>query len=140
MDSTRREFIIGSTTATLAVSVGSQTFPANLLAQTQQEDKTLKPMKFFLDTHDRQNKTFPDKISRQEFEQFYQKYKEACYAENVIPVRLHVGYDGGKAFCLTMAPDEESVRKAHERTGLPYDSITEVEFATPGDTFFKLAG
>jgi hypothetical protein len=37
-----------------------------------------------------------------------------------------------------MAPDEEAVQKAHERAGLPYDSITEVEFATPGDTFFEI--
>jgi thioredoxin reductase len=136
MDSTRREFIINASAAGLAAAIGTHSFPSNLFAQ--KKDSNMKSMKFFLDTHDRENKTFPQKISRQQFEQFYEKYKEACYAENVIPVRLHVGYNDGKAFCLTMAPDEEAVKRAHERTGLPYDSITEVEFATPGDTFFKL--
>jgi len=136
MASTRREFIMGASAAGLAAAIGSQSFPTKLFAK--QQGNAMKTMKFFLDTHDRANKTFPDKISRQEFKQFYKAYKEACYAENVIPVRLHVGYDGGKAFCLTMAPDEESVRKAHKRAGLPYDSITEVEFATPGDTFLQI--
>ena len=136
MESTRRDFIIGASAAGLAAAIGSQAFPTNLFAQ--QRGKGMKTMKFFLDTHDRENKTFPAKISRKEFKQFYEGYKEACYAENVIPVRLHVGYDGGKAFCLTMAPNEEAVKKAHERAGLPYDSITEVEFATPGDTFFEI--
>jgi hypothetical protein len=36
-----------------------------------------------------------------------------------------------------MAEDAEAVRRAHERVGLPYDSITEVATATPGDTFFR---
>lgn len=82
-------------------------------------------------------KTFPAKISPLEFEQFYAKYKEACAAEGVVPIRLHVGYGEGRAFCLTMAPDADSVKRAHDRLGLPYDSITEVKMATPGDTFFR---
>ena len=136
MESTRRDFIIGASAAGLAAAIGSQAFPTDLFAH--QRENGMKTMKFFLDTHDRDNKTFPNKISRKDFKKFYEGYKEACYAENVIPVRLHVGYEGGKAFCLTMAPSEEAVRKAHERAGLPYDSITEVEFATPGDTFFEI--
>ena len=31
----------------------------------------------------------------------------------------------------------DAVRRAHERVGLPFDSITEVSTATPGDTFFR---
>ena len=57
--------------------------------------------------------------------------------KSVIPVRLHVGYNEGRAFCLTMAPDAESVKRAHDRVGLPYDTITEIATATPADTFFR---
>ncbi len=97
----------------------------------------MKTMKFFLDTHDRDKETFPKKITPAEFEKFYAQYKQVCYDEGVIPIRLHVGYNDGKAFCLTMAPDIETVQRAHEKIGLPYDSITEVQMATPGDTFFR---
>jgi hypothetical protein len=97
----------------------------------------MKPMRFFLDTHDRTRKTFPEKLSVDEFEKFYALYEKACYEESVVPIRLHVSYQDGRAFCLNMATDAEAVRRAHERVGLPYDSITEVTTATPGDTFFK---
>lgn len=97
----------------------------------------MKPMRFFMDTHDRSRGTFPAKITPQEFEVFFAKYEKACYDEGVVPVRLHVGYNEGRAFCLNMAPDGESVKRAHEKVGLPFDSITEVTTATPGDTFFK---
>lgn len=97
----------------------------------------MKPMRFFLDTHDRNNKTFPEKISTADFEKFYELYEQACYAENVVPIRLHLSYEDGRAFCLNMATDAEAVRRAHERVGLPFDSITEVSTATPGDTFFQ---
>ncbi|MCE1189256.1 MAG: DUF4242 domain-containing protein [Ignavibacteria bacterium] len=97
----------------------------------------MKNLKFFIDTHDKNNQTFPEQITTAEFEGFYAQYEQACYAEGVVPVRLHVGYKEGRAFCLTLAPDAEAVKRAHDRIGLPYDSITEVEFATPGDTFFR---
>lgn len=97
----------------------------------------MKPLKFFMDTHDRANETFPAKITPIKFEGFYTKYEKACYEEGVIPVRLHVGYNEGRAFCLTMAPDIEAVKRAHDRVGLPYDTITEIATATPGDTFFR---
>lgn len=97
----------------------------------------MQPMRFFIDTHDRKSKTFPDKLTPEEFEGFFALYEKACYAEGVVPVRLHVGYDDGRAFCLNMAPDAEAVKRAHDRVGLPYDSITEVKTATPGDSFFR---
>lgn len=130
MDKSRRDFVIGAAAVgAAAVLSGSDAFA---------KDNAVQPLKFFLDTHDREHQTFPAKISPQEFEQFYAKYKEACYAEGVIPVRLHVGYDDGRAFCLTMAPSEEAVRNAHKRVGLPFDTISEVVMATPGDAFFML--
>lgn len=97
----------------------------------------MKPMRFFIDTHDRTRQTFPEQLSMEDFEKFYAQYEQACYDEGVVPVRLHVSYEEGRAFCLNMATDAEAVRRAHERVGLPYDSITEVTTATPGDTFFR---
>lgn len=97
----------------------------------------MKPMRFFIDTHDRTRQTFPEQLSMEDFEKFYALYEQACYEECVVPVRLHVSYEDGRAFCLNMATDADAVRRAHERVGLPYDSITEVTTATPGDTFFR---
>lgn len=97
----------------------------------------MQPMKFFLDTHDRTRGTFPEKLTPAEFEVFFAKYEQACFDEGVVPLRTHVGYDEGRAFCLNMAPDGEAVKRAHQRVGLPFDSITEVTTATPGDTFFR---
>ena len=97
----------------------------------------MKNLRLFLDTHDRANRTFPEKLSPDKFEGFFAKYVEACDAEGVIPLNTHVGYNEGRAFCLNMAPDAESVKRAHDRVGLPYGSITEVMTATPYDTFLK---
>lgn len=99
----------------------------------------MKPLRFFLDTHDTTNGTFPAGLTPEQFAGFYPGYEAACYEEGVVPVRIHVGYGDGKAFCLTMAPDADSVKRAHARAGLPFDSITEVNLATPGDTFLKAA-
>lgn len=95
------------------------------------------PMRFFVDTHDRSNKTFPESLTPEEFEVFFASYEKACYDEGVVPLRIHVGYEDGRAFCLNMATDADAVKRAHDRVGLPYDSITEVTMATPGDTFFR---
>lgn len=99
----------------------------------------MQAMRFFIDTHDRQSGTFPQELSRDDFESFYRLYEQACYAEEVVPIRIHLSYDEGKAFCLNMAADAEAVRRAHARVGLPFDDITEVSTATPGDTFFRRA-
>ena len=99
----------------------------------------MKPMKFFIDTHDATSGSFPLGLTPEQFESFYAQYEEACYAEEVVPLRVHVGYEEARAFCFTMAPDADAVRRAHERVGLPFDTITEVATATPGDTFFKRA-
>lgn len=97
----------------------------------------MQEMKFFIDTHDINQKSFPQGLTPEQFEGFFAQYEQACYAENVVPLRVHVGYAEGRAFCFTMAPDAESVRRAHAKVGLPFDSITEVTTATPGDTFFR---
>ena len=97
----------------------------------------MQALRYFIDTHDRDKKTFPDQLSRDDFEAFFAKYEQACYAEGVVPLRVHVGYGEGRAFCFNMAPDADAVKRAHARAGLPFDSITEVSTATPGDSFFR---
>jgi hypothetical protein len=137
----RRKFIRSTLAAGMTAAVSGMLLSAEVSAKRtttkKRKDNTMKPMKFFMDTHDRDNKTFPEKITPAHFEGFYAKYEMACYEEGVIPVRLHVGYHDGRAFCLTMAPDAESVKRAHDRVGLPYDTITEIATATPADAFFR---
>ena len=96
----------------------------------------MQPMKFFIDTHDQRSGTFPAGISAQEFADFFRKYEAACREEGVVILRAHVGLDAGRAFCFNMAASEAHVRRAHEKAGLPFEAITEVSTATPGDLFF----
>lgn len=97
----------------------------------------MQPMKSFLDTHDRRSETFPGAISKEQFAEFFAQYERAAREEGVVILRVHVGFEEGRAFCLNMAPSAEHVRRVHERAGLPFDSITEVVTATPGDLFFQ---
>lgn len=99
----------------------------------------MKPMRLFLDTHDRDHGTFPARLSVDDFKSFYAGYEEACRAEGVIPLQVHVGYEAGRAFCLNLAPDAESVQRAHARAGLPFDAITELTTASPRDMFLRQA-
>lgn len=137
----RRKFIKSTLVAGMTAAVGGTLMNSEAFAKSTtgnpRKENAMKHMKFFMDTHDRENKTFPAKITPVEFEGFYAKYEKACYQEGVIPVRLHVGYNDGRAFCLTMAPDAASVKRAHDRVGLPYDTITEIATASPADTFFR---
>lgn len=94
-------------------------------------------MRFYIDTHDRQTGTFPAQLSAEDFQGFYAQYESVCFEEGVVPLRTHVGLEDGRAFCFNMAPDADAVRRVHEKLGLPFDSITEVTTATPGDMFFK---
>lgn len=97
----------------------------------------MQAMKFFIDTHSVETQTFPSSLTTEKFEGFYEQYLSACQIEGVVPLRVHAGLEGGRAFCLTMASSADAVRRAHERVGLPFDSITEVVTATPGDAFFR---
>lgn len=91
-------------------------------------------MRLFIDVHDRKNGTFPE-ISREEFAKVLGKFNDVCGENGVEIVRSHVNLGEGRVFCLLMAPDEEAVRQAHDGVGLPFDSITEVETASPHDAF-----
>lgn len=99
----------------------------------------MQPMKFFVDSHDVRNGTFPAEIDAAGFAAFHVKYEEACRAEGVVSLRIHVGFERGRAFCFNMAPDADAVRRVHQRVGLPFDDITEVVTSTPGDLFFTRA-
>lgn len=99
----------------------------------------MNTLKYYIDTHDKEHGTFPPGLTPEQFEAFFAGYEIACAAEGVIPIRSHVGFEEGRAFCLNLAPDADAVRRAHERVGLPFDTITEVKFASPGDSFFRRA-
>jgi hypothetical protein len=96
-------------------------------------------VRFFMDTHDRAAGTFPAGIGPEEFRAFFATFSQACAAEGVTILRLHVGLEAGKAYCFTCAPDAEAVRRAHERVGLPFDEITEVTTVGPDDLFAAAA-
>ena len=97
----------------------------------------MQRLKMFLDTHDAQSDTFPKGIDAEQFAAFFTRYQQACEEEGVIIVRVHVGLDDARAFCLNLAPDEGAVRRAHDKVGLKFDQITEVKTATPGDLLFQ---
>jgi hypothetical protein len=97
----------------------------------------MQRMKFFLDTHDERSQTFPTGISKEAFAEFYPKYEKACREEGVVNLRIHVGFEEGRAYCFNMAPSAEHIRRAHERAGLRFETITEVTTTTPGDLFFQ---
>ena len=96
----------------------------------------MKPLRYYLDTHDHRSGTFPAGISKPDFAGFFAQYERASRQEGVVVLRAHVGLADGRAFCFNAAADAEAVRRAHERAGLPFDSITEVVTATPGDLAF----
>jgi hypothetical protein len=94
-------------------------------------------MKFFIDTHDQRSKTFPAGITKEAFAEFFAKYEKVCREEGVVVLRAHVGLEEGRAYCFNMAPSADHVHRAHEKAGLPFETITEVTTATPGDLFFR---
>jgi uncharacterized protein DUF4242 len=97
----------------------------------------MQAMKFFVDTHDQDSKTFPAGITQGQFAEFFRKYEQVCREEGVVILRVHVGFEEGRAYCFNMAPSAEHVKRAHERVGLPFETITEVMTATPGDLYFR---
>jgi hypothetical protein len=97
----------------------------------------MKPMKFFVDTHDHRSKTFPAGINKEQFSEFFAKFEACCEQEDVVTLRSHIGLEEGRAYCFNMASSAEQVRRAHEKAGLPFENITEVSTVTPGDLFLQ---
>jgi len=96
----------------------------------------MKRMKYFIDTHDHRSGTFPAGLAKPDFAAFFSGYEKAARDEEVLVLSAHVGLADGRAFCFNAAADAEAVRRAHEKAGLPFDTITEVAAATPGDLTF----
>jgi len=97
----------------------------------------MSKMRLFIDTHDKAHGTFPEGLTEAQFQQFFVAFEAACAAENVRIVTSCVGIAEGRAFCTTMAESADAVKRAHERVGLAFDSITEVRVASP-DTILAL--
>jgi Protein of unknown function (DUF4242) len=84
-------------------------------------------VKYFIDTHDRTQNTFPaEDVSQEQFVAMYSDMDEALLSEGGYVTGAHTNLAEGKAFCLTAAADEAAVAAAHEKIGFPYDSITQV--------------
>lgn len=95
-------------------------------------------MKFFMDEHQREFKSFPEEqISDDEFAGLYKRFAEACEREGVVPLGSHVSCQQGRAYCLIAAPNEEAVRRAHDAVDLPYNKITEIKRLTSLDLLLK---
>ncbi len=129
----RRDFI-----KKVSIITGILTLSPTLTPLSANNDKIKKnlsegKMKFFIDTHDKNSETFPAGITPAQMEGFYKKYELACEEEGVISLRIHVGFKDGKAFCFNMAPNAEAVKRVHDKVGLPFESITEVNTITPAD-------
>ena len=96
----------------------------------------MQKMKLFVDTHDKRNGTFPETIDKEAFGDVYRKYAKACEEEGVVIVNTMVSAADGRMFCVNLAPDQDAIRRAHDKVGLKFDSIVEVAAASPGDIYF----
>lgn len=96
----------------------------------------MQKMRLFIDTHDKATGTFPDEISKEAFSDVFKAYEEACRDENVVIVNTMLSAGDGRMYCVNLAPDAEAIRRAHDRVGLKFDTITEVTTASPGDIHF----
>ncbi len=95
-------------------------------------------LKFFMDEHQREFDSFPkEPISDEEFAEVYRHFEKACDEEGVLPMGSHVYCQQGRAYCLIAAPNEEAVRRAHEKIGLGYNKITEIKRLTSLDLLLK---
>lgn len=94
-------------------------------------------MKLFVDTHDKRTGTFPAAIGKEAFGEIFKQYAKACESEGVVIVNTMVSAGDGRMYCVNLAPDQEAIRRAHEKAGLTFDAITEVTTASPGDIYFQ---
>jgi hypothetical protein len=91
-------------------------------------------MKYFIDTHDRIKGSWPrQEVTEAEFIEIYSRFETACEEEGGTDLGAHVNVAEGKAYCFTKGPDAEAIRRAHDKLGFPFDSITEVRRVTGVD-------
>src|SRR5262245_9998311 len=73
-------------------------------------------MKYFMDTHDRAKGSWPgDDISEAEFVDIYAEFGRAVAEEGGHDLGAHVNVAACRAFCFTYGPDEDAIRRAHEK-------------------------
>lgn len=97
----------------------------------------MQKMRLFIDTHDKATGTFPESIGKDDFTGVYKAYADACRDEGVVIVNTMLSAGDGRMFCVNLAPDADAIRRAHDRVGLTFDTITEVTTASPGDIHFN---
>ncbi|MBV8071661.1 MAG: DUF4242 domain-containing protein [Acidobacteriaceae bacterium] len=90
-------------------------------------------MKYFIDTHDKSKGSWPKQVTESEFVQLYSGFETACEEQGGADLGAHVNVAECKAYCFTKGPDAEAIRRAHEKLGFPFDSITEVRRVTGAD-------
>jgi len=90
-------------------------------------------MKYFMDTHDRAKGSWPTQLSEAEFLEIYDRFGQAVAEQGGHDLGVYANVQECRAFCFTWGPDEEAIRRAHEKLHFPYDSITEVRRATGAD-------
>jgi hypothetical protein len=91
-------------------------------------------MKYFIDTHDRTKGSFPETdLTQDQFLATYHGFELALQAQGGFATGAHLNLEAGKAYCLTAADSEEAVFAAHDKIGLPYDSICQVQRVTGMD-------
>jgi hypothetical protein len=91
-------------------------------------------VKYFIDTHDRSKGSWPEgEVSEADFLELYARFEKACEDEGGADLGAHVNVAEGKAYCFTKGRDADAIRRAHERVGLAFDSITEVRRVTGVD-------
>jgi hypothetical protein len=91
-------------------------------------------MKYFIDTHDRSKGSWPEQdLSEDEFLRTYDEFAKAVAEQGGHDLGAHVNVKECRAFCFTWGPDEDAIRRAHEKLNFPFDSITEVRRVTGVD-------
>lgn len=95
-------------------------------------------LKFYMDEHQREFDSFPmEQLTDEEFAGVYKAFEQACDAEGVVPLGSHVNCQHGRAYCLVAAPNEDAVRRAHEKVGMRFNKITEIRRLTSLDLLLK---
>jgi hypothetical protein len=90
-------------------------------------------MKYYIDTHDVKDGTFPEGVTEEQFIEVYSKFDDACHAVGGTAMGAHVNVQEGKAYCFTKNADKESLLKAHAAIGLKVSEVTEIKRVTGVD-------
>jgi len=132
----RRDFVKQGATGLAGLAIGSLAGAGGAWATVAADSAAACPspaMHLYVDTHDKRDGSFPASITTAQLNAFYVGYAAAMASEGVVVVRTYVNAAAGRAFCITMAPSADAVKRAHAKAGLMYDSITECYGVAPSD-------